>query len=278
MLAQTQYRAVPVATSKPIVEVYQNVKDAAEELSQSEDESSASGDESSGEESAVKHVAGKDKVLPVKKGSHRRAISLAPEDMFGDHYNDHFQESGHKYTSNNEEQGLSEEETSTADQNNSPEHSKTDEDIDEFETNLDEGSQDEDSNIDEECLPKTSEEAKLIRNDISPSILEEQPTPCSSEEPSLQPNERQGLLQSLASFWADRSATGWRPLEYPLSHSDHMFADSDVIVREDEPSSLIAFCLSYPDYRKSSVTCAVKRRPLWNQRFTMKQVKWSDTC
>lgn len=250
MLAQTQYRAVPVATSKPIVEVYQNVKDAVEELSQSEDESSGSGDESSGEESAVKHVAVKDKVPPVKKGSHRRAISLAPEDMFGDRYNDHFQELGHKYTNNSEEQGLSEEETSAANQNNSLEHSKTDDDTDEFETNLDEGSQDEDSEIDEECLPKTSEEAKLIDDEISPSVLEEQPTPCSSEEPSLQPNERQGLLQSLASFWADRSATGWRPLEYPLSHSDHMFADSDVIVREDEPSSLIAFCLSYPDYRE----------------------------
>lgn len=29
-----------------------------------------------------------------------------------------------------------------------------------------------------------------------------------------------------------------------------MFALSDVIIREDEPSSLIAFCLSYPDYKE----------------------------
>lgn len=29
-----------------------------------------------------------------------------------------------------------------------------------------------------------------------------------------------------------------------------MFAESNVIIREDEPSSLIAFCLSYPDYKE----------------------------
>lgn len=60
--------------------------------------------------------------------------------------------------------------------------------------------------------------------------------------------EKQSLMQSLASFWAERSATGWKPLEYPLHPSEHIFADSNVIVREDEPSSLIAFCLSTPDY------------------------------
>jgi 1-phosphatidylinositol-3-phosphate 5-kinase len=65
--------------------------------------------------------------------------------------------------------------------------------------------------------------------------------------PSLA-NEKQSLVQTLANFWADRSATGWGPLKYPLSHSEHMFSDSDIIIREDEPSSLIAFCLSSKDY------------------------------
>jgi 1-phosphatidylinositol-3-phosphate 5-kinase len=60
--------------------------------------------------------------------------------------------------------------------------------------------------------------------------------------------ERVSLMKTLANFWADRSATLWKPLEYPLSSSEHIFADSDVVIREDEPSSLIAFCLSSSDY------------------------------
>lgn len=62
--------------------------------------------------------------------------------------------------------------------------------------------------------------------------------------------EKNSLLKNLSSFWADRSATLWEPLEYPLGSSEHTFADSDVIVREDEPSSLIAFCLSSTDYKQ----------------------------
>lgn len=36
--------------------------------------------------------------------------------------------------------------------------------------------------------------------------------------------------------------------------SDHIFLDSDVIIREDEPSSLIAFTLSSEDYRNKLVS------------------------
>ncbi|CAK9682206.1 unnamed protein product [Candida parapsilosis] len=62
--------------------------------------------------------------------------------------------------------------------------------------------------------------------------------------------EKQSLLKSLTNFWADRSATLWDPLAYPLDSHEHTFADSDVIVREDEPSSLVAFCLSSGDYKQ----------------------------
>lgn len=60
--------------------------------------------------------------------------------------------------------------------------------------------------------------------------------------------EKISILKSLTNFWADRSATLWEPLYYPLSSSEHIFVDSDVIVREDEPSSIISFCLSTTDY------------------------------
>lgn len=73
--------------------------------------------------------------------------------------------------------------------------------------------------------------------------------PASTFQQDLPPvPERLSIMTMLSNFWADRSASGWKPLDYPLQPSEHIFMDSDVIVREDEPSSLIAFCLSSPDY------------------------------
>lgn len=56
----------------------------------------------------------------------------------------------------------------------------------------------------------------------------------------------------LAEFWSKRSASGWANLEYPLRNDEHVFADSDIIVREDEPSSVIALSLACTDYRKKA--------------------------
>jgi 1-phosphatidylinositol-3-phosphate 5-kinase len=65
----------------------------------------------------------------------------------------------------------------------------------------------------------------------------------------LPKHERTSLMKMLQNFWAERSSSGWTPLEYPLSATDHVFADCDIIVREDEPSSIIAFALSSDDYK-----------------------------
>lgn len=62
--------------------------------------------------------------------------------------------------------------------------------------------------------------------------------------------EKNSLLKSLTNFWADRSATSWDPLEFPLDSTEHTFADNEVIVREDEPSSLVAFCLYSDNYKQ----------------------------
>lgn len=64
------------------------------------------------------------------------------------------------------------------------------------------------------------------------------------------PSQKSSLLTALSNFWADRSASFWKPLAYPTSPTEHIFMDNDVIIREDEPSSLIAFCLSSNDYQK----------------------------
>lgn len=85
--------------------------------------------------------------------------------------------------------------------------------------------------------PLNSEDDEKLSRHVEPTLKDDIPQ-----------TERVSLMTTLASFWADRSATLWKPLEYPLSSSEHIFADSDVIIREDEPSSLIAFCLSSSDY------------------------------
>ena len=63
--------------------------------------------------------------------------------------------------------------------------------------------------------------------------------------PSEETKESISLMKAISSLWADRSSALWKPLDYPLQPSAHIFSDSDVIVREDEPSSLIAFTLRF---------------------------------
>ncbi|KAK4980832.1 Mitochondrial distribution and morphology protein 12, partial [Elasticomyces elasticus] len=54
---------------------------------------------------------------------------------------------------------------------------------------------------------------------------------------SLPKHEKTSLMKMLTTFWSERSASGWHPLDYPLLPTEHVFDDSDIIVREDEPSS-----------------------------------------
>ncbi|RYP63888.1 hypothetical protein DL771_009063 [Monosporascus sp. 5C6A] len=63
-------------------------------------------------------------------------------------------------------------------------------------------------------------------------------------------HDKMNFMKVLTNFWNERSASEWPPLDYPFNVTDHIFVDSDIIVREDEPSSLIAFALSSEDYRE----------------------------
>lgn len=65
---------------------------------------------------------------------------------------------------------------------------------------------------------------------------------------ALPKHEKSSLMKMLSSFWSERSASGWAPLDYPLHHTEHVLDDSNIIVREDEPSSVIALALSSKDY------------------------------
>jgi 1-phosphatidylinositol-3-phosphate 5-kinase len=69
-------------------------------------------------------------------------------------------------------------------------------------------------------------------------------------ELSIAEHKKNVWFKMLADFWSKRSASGWSNLEYPLHSTEHVFEDSDIIVREDEPSSVIAISLSSSDYLK----------------------------
>lgn len=76
----------------------------------------------------------------------------------------------------------------------------------------------------------------------------------------LPKHEKSSILKMLTNFWAERTASGWQPLDYPLNATDHIFADSDIIVREDEPSSLIALALNSEDYQSKLSSICVSTR------------------
>ncbi|KAG5357463.1 1-phosphatidylinositol 3-phosphate 5-kinase fab1 [Yarrowia sp. C11] len=191
LLAASRFRALPVHSSKPIVDVYKSVQDAVEE-----EESASSDDE-------------KNKAIKVRRGSapsirrssaSRRGAHPKPSAMLTAPDPEPSSPEAHLSASVNKD-GVTKEVVEVG-----------------------EG-------------PVTQQTLSTAVNDALSGDLH-------------QTAERQSLMKTLASFWADRSATGWDALEYPLAATEHIFADSDVIVREDEPSSLIAFCLSLPDYKE----------------------------
>ncbi|KAK5724092.1 Mitochondrial distribution and morphology protein 12 [Elasticomyces elasticus] len=70
-----------------------------------------------------------------------------------------------------------------------------------------------------------------------------------SSDLSIPDHRKNVWFKYLAEFWSKRSASGWTSLEYPLHATEHVFEDSDIIVREDEPSSVVALSLACADYR-----------------------------
>ncbi|KHN93986.1 phosphatidylinositol-4-phosphate 5-kinase fab1 [Metarhizium album ARSEF 1941] len=93
-----------------------------------------------------------------------------------------------------------------------------------------------DSSITDEFLPDLQELAEALE-------------PSTDIPDELPKHQKTSLMKYLANFWAETSASGWPPLEYPISPTDHIFVDSDIIVREDEPSSVIALALNSDDYQ-----------------------------
>ena len=129
--------------------------------------------------------------------------------------------------------------------------------------------------INDESRTATDVDEGLVESDEDYTIFDDIQIPGTSDEHhaltqqeanlnlslDLPKHEKNYIMKMLTNFWAERTASGWKPLDYPLNATDHLFADSDIIVREDEPSSLIAFAMTTEDYQSkisafSDSTCA----------------------
>ncbi|KAF1841814.1 uncharacterized protein K460DRAFT_419811 [Cucurbitaria berberidis CBS 394.84] len=199
-----QVRAYPLASSKPVVEVYKDVHDAVQEYNASDEDMQvdspprASMDNSTLGDSTVTETTG--------------GVTTAPHSPV--------EERHHRYMPQlNESDELPK----------TPTHPPSDTEMDNSDTEI----------MPEDVpLPDSIASSQLLN--MSDSQLE------SSLE--LPRHEKNTLLKMLTSFWSERSASGWTPLDYPFSQIEHVWEQSDIIIREDEPSSIIALALSCPDY------------------------------
>ena len=200
-----QTRAFPMASSKPIIEVYKNVHEAVEEREPSDEDLL-----SPEQRPSVNDIEGTSHIIEDMAKSNSpedKAIVEEESQNIGDTHDSDLQRS----------QQLSEGEL---------EAERTDEELQPSSDDLHLSDSLEDSRA---LLPSDEQEVDLKLD--------------------IPKHERSSLMKMLTNFWAERSASGWTALEYPLNASDHVFADCDIIVREDEPSSLIAFALDSADYK-----------------------------
>ena len=186
-------RALPVATSRPIVEVYRTVEEAIKEMS----------DEKLDPE--PKHEAPTRDTSTLTESSGGTFKTISPE-LSRDHTI------------------LTENEPPSATEPAPLSQSQSDVDVSDVEMSL---------------ASDQEEPVTRIRDILAPT---------GNIPIDLKELPHKSWMKMLTNFWAERSASGWTSLDYPLYPTDHVFNDSDIIVREDEPSSLIAFALNGQDY------------------------------
>ncbi|KAJ9068984.1 Mitochondrial distribution and morphology protein 12 [Entomophthora muscae] len=97
-----------------------------------------------------------------------------------------------------------------------------------------------------QVLPTPSQMPEITRDDEPlPPTKPTTPPPEAVKEGGY---DRGSIIQTLSTLLGGPSSMGLVPLEYPLQPTEHLFPDSPIVIREDEPSSVIAFTLSSQDY------------------------------
>lgn len=201
---ERQVRAYPLASSKPIVEVYKDVHEAVQEHNASDEDAQLE----SQPRTSVDNSTLDDSTITETTGA-----TTAPQSPMDER---HSRESIDHHTDGEESPKTDSHPTSDV-ENDVSDVEIAPEDV---------------------PLPDSISGSQLLN--MSDSQLE------SSLE--LPKHEKTTLMKMLTNFWSERSASGWAPLDYPFAQIEHVWEDSDIIVREDEPSSIIALALSSPDY------------------------------
>jgi len=199
-----QARAFPLASSKPIVEVYTNIHEAVQESNPSDEDLQPM----SPQRASMDNSTLGDSTLTETTGA--TTASTSPVETRHPHH-----------AMNNSDE--------TGSQPATPSHPPSDMENDGSDT---------------EMMPEDVPLPDSIANSDLLSMTESQ----LENSLELPKHEKYTLMKMLTSFWSERSASGWAPLEYPFAQIEHVWEDSDIIVREDEPSSIIALALSSPDY------------------------------
>lgn len=202
-----QARAYPLASSKPIVEIYRDARDAVQEESDDEITSSTPPPRLSADTSTLNESSYTSTTTPT-------VDSQSPVERHREEPAD-----DSKQADGGE---------SVADTASLHNHSDVESETSDTEHTL----------LDDIEIPGMSDGSQIL------------PPMDSSMDLSvdLPRHEKSFMMKMLNNFWSERSASGWTPLDYPFAPIEHVWEDSDIIVREDEPSSIIGLALSNADY------------------------------
>ncbi|TFK41916.1 hypothetical protein BDQ12DRAFT_677375 [Crucibulum laeve] len=72
-------------------------------------------------------------------------------------------------------------------------------------------------------------------------------------------NERNSILKALSGFWLQPTRLSIEN-DDPMSDPEHIFRDSSMVVRTDEPTSIIALALNSPQYREMLANSRAEKR------------------
>lgn len=194
-----QARANPLASSRPVVEVYRNATDAVRE--------------NISDEIVQEQQPESEDTVPLTMSESAPTITAESSD---------------------ESRERQEHELEASDEALARDHEQFD--------------MDEEEGANTEPVPVRSREVSDPTSTISTSALLSSTT-MPEMELSIPDHRKNVWFKYLADFWSKRSASGWTNLEYPLHPTEHLFDDSDIIVREDEPASVVALSLACADYQ-----------------------------
>ncbi|TFY83433.1 hypothetical protein EWM64_g586 [Hericium alpestre] len=112
----------------------------------------------------------------------------------------------------------------------------------------------------EETPAESSGSARDEANSVPPSpflssvFSSKEPVSPPATDLDVGPQERHSLLKALSGFWPQQIPQPRSRMEFdgedPMTDPEHIFRDSSMVVRTDEPTSIIALALNSPQYRE----------------------------